>query len=151
MKLIHYGHSKFDEQKFKPIENSLWIKPKGGLWSSPVNSSYGWKQWCLEEEFNVVHLVSSFKFKLTDNARILKVDFYKDLLALPRQVVPKTKTIRYINMFFLDFEKISQQYDVFHLTIRGLARTMFHINKPNLYGWDVETYLIMNKNCMILT
>jgi hypothetical protein len=47
MTYIHYGASKFDLDKFVPVKNADfgWTKPDcGGLWGSPVDSEYGWKQ-----------------------------------------------------------------------------------------------------------
>jgi len=38
MHLIHYGSNKYDPKKVLPITNKgLPNKPKGGLWTSPVD------------------------------------------------------------------------------------------------------------------
>jgi len=50
MKLIHYGSTSFDPKKFNPVLNS-YIKPTGGLWTSPIDSEFGWKDWCTAEDF----------------------------------------------------------------------------------------------------
>jgi len=145
MELIHYGSNEFSKQKFNPIKNIMFIKPKGGLWTSPIKSSYGWKQWCIKNNFGIERFNKSFKLTLRPEAKILKIDFYEDLLALPKQDVP-------FNMFFPDFEEIAIDYDVFYLTTRGLWRTMDKPpHKPNLYGWDCETVFILNQDCIILT
>lgn len=54
MQLIHYGHSDFNIAKFKPIKNDDygWVKPNGGLWTSPLESNWGWKDWCISEGFH---------------------------------------------------------------------------------------------------
>ena len=38
MRYIHYGCTSFDKLKFQEI--------KGGLWASPIDAEYGWKDWC---------------------------------------------------------------------------------------------------------
>jgi len=47
MKYIHYGSDKFDIRKFKEVENDMFLKPKGGLWASPVNSYIRWFEFFL--------------------------------------------------------------------------------------------------------
>ena len=51
--LIHYGNNKFDEDLFLPIKNKRWEKPDGGLWTSPKNSKWGWKDWWISSEFRL--------------------------------------------------------------------------------------------------
>ena len=47
MRYIHYGCTSFDRSKFQEIKNEpCFCKPKGGLWASPANAEYGWKDWC---------------------------------------------------------------------------------------------------------
>ena len=41
MIVIHYGASEYNPELFQPIVNSGWIKPVGGLWTSPINSKFG--------------------------------------------------------------------------------------------------------------
>ena len=41
---IHYGHNKFDIDRFMPIQNKMFYnKPYGGLWASRIDARYGWK------------------------------------------------------------------------------------------------------------
>lgn len=41
---IHYGAKQFDPLLNFPIKNEhCWVKPKGGLWGSRINASFGWK------------------------------------------------------------------------------------------------------------
>jgi len=52
MKLIHYGAREYNPDLVQPITNAnTWCKPYGGLWTSPVDSKWGWKDWCKAEEF----------------------------------------------------------------------------------------------------
>lgn len=49
---IHYGATEFIPTKGFPIKNlEHFMKPKGGLWASRKNASFGWKDWCEQEDF----------------------------------------------------------------------------------------------------
>jgi hypothetical protein len=70
-KYIHYGHKFFDRSLFNPIKNQLFggVKPSGGLWASPINAEFGWKEWCKAEDFQDIKESNSFTFVLTENAK----------------------------------------------------------------------------------
>lgn len=134
MLLVHYGSWKFDLAKFESIKNDNWCKPKGGLWTSPIHSEYGWKHFCQSERFRNNSLKSRMVLKLKSK-RILIIDNVKDLEKIEWRS----------NAFntFPDFEKLKEKYDAIYLTLNGQSRT--RLSHPyNLYGWDVETVLITN-------
>ena len=143
---IHYGHKKFTPSLWQDVSTRLdcWIKPHGGLWTSPVKCKYGWKQWCKEEDFNTNKLKISFKLKLKPDAKICLIDSYTDLAKLPFIPHPLFKKIG-SDRQLLDFETLARQYDAIYLTIKGEQETRFA--KPTLYGWDCESVFIMNQNC----
>ena len=138
MKLRHYGSKTCDLRKFKAIKNGYWVKPsKGGLWTSPVDSEWGWKDWNDSEEFVVCDDQNSFIVYLKEDAKILTIDSHEDLLNAPLT-----------DMLRLDFEHIAETYDAIWLTIKGQRDTRFSY-PVTLYGWDCETVLILNKKCII--
>ncbi len=140
MDLIHYGSSKYDPNKIKPIKNYNWVKPRGGLWTSPINSEWCWKDWCDQSGFSDCIESNSFKLKLKPETKILKIDSLADLITLPK--------IKSDDGHYLDFELLSSKFDVIWLTEKGQGET--HLSgKINLYGWDCESVLIMNSNCCI--
>ena len=143
--VIHYGHKKYDRKKFLPIRNDNWVKPKGGLWTSPVNSDLSWKSWCHSEEFRVCEESNSFKLKFLPEASVIIIDSYKDLEKLPLYE-PSWGSSR-LGMKYPDYEKLVEiGIDAIWLTSEGQWKT--RLSHPlNLYGWDVETVLVMNKNC----
>ena len=52
--VVHYGKNRFIKSKFIKIKNSpYWVKPDGGLWTSPVDSKWSWKEWCDSEPVNL--------------------------------------------------------------------------------------------------
>lgn len=145
MKLIHYGKSELSAAAFNPIFNGdPFVKPRsGGLWASPVDSSFGWKDWCEGEEFRLGHLNKSVSFEITGN--IYTIDSLDDLLKIPYKREP---LIFKSDLFYPDFEKMAENYDAIYLTERGQART--RMTSPNLYGWDCECVLVLNWDCVIL-
>jgi hypothetical protein len=141
LELIHYGHDKFDITKFDKIENTNWIKPKGGLWASPINSKWGWKDWCESE--NYCDLSCYFIFNYSGN--ILVINSKNSLNKLPFY----NPDISYKFIFAIDFEKLSKEYDAILLTEQGQKETHFSLPK-NLCGWDCESICIFNPKGIII-
>jgi hypothetical protein len=136
--LIHYGSDKFIPEKVLPIEND-WVKPKGGLWTSPVDSKWGWKDWNESEQFVECDERNSFTLCLKPDINIFVIDSLEDLKNSPLIDWHFSKKI-------LDFELIAQSYDAIWLTENGLNET--HLSFPiSLYGWDCETVLVLNSEC----
>lgn len=140
---VHSGSKTFDKYIFHKISNrEHWVKPMGGLWGSPLNSAYGWKQWCEDNNFN--HTIgfdkygdknNEFLFRLKPNARLLYIDNSAQLLDLPTiddELMSKTYTL-------LDFEKLEKEYDAIEVSISSDQQLYY-----DLYGWDVDSILVMN-------
>lgn len=145
--LIHHGAEKFNAKLFYTIRNMSWCKPDGGLWSSPVNSEHSWKQWCREENFRLSGLEKSFLFALKDNARIYVINSKNDLMNAPL-INPYKDYSNVPERWFIDFEKLSERFDAVWLTEKGEHATRW--SKPaSLYGWDCESVLVMNKDCIM--
>jgi hypothetical protein len=140
--LIHYGSNVFDQNAMKPIKNENWVKPKGGLWTSPVNSEYGWKDWCHSEQFRDCDKSNAFILQLKETAKVLIIDSLKDLENAPLVCVSH---INY-NQHFLDFETIAKNYDAIWLTENGQYSTRYS-HPISLYGWDCESVLLLNAKC----
>ena len=137
--LIKYGSDKFDLSKFNPVKSQPGaIKPDGGLWASPVNSEYGWKEWCEENEFHLDDLKESFTFWY-ESDNILVIDSKKDL--------SKIKWLEFYRRFIPDF--LAMDYDAIYLTRKGEAATRLLMDE-NLYGWDCESVFIMNPEGIII-
>lgn len=138
--LIHYGAKKFVPKKFFPVKNSDWKKPKkGGLWTSPVDSKWGWKDWNDSEQYIKCDKYNSFTISLKSNAKIFVINSHEDFINAPL-------INGYNDTMVLDFELISKKYDAIWLTEEGEFKTRYNV-KNNLYGWDCETVLVMNPNC----
>ena len=51
-----------------------WGKPDLGFWGSPINASYGWKEWCIDADFGDYDWNNPIYFRLKTNSTILKID-----------------------------------------------------------------------------
>lgn len=141
MKYIHYGHDKFDKNKFVAIKNFPYMtKPFGGLWASREDSENGWKNFVDDNNLTIGKFDTAFTFSLKETARILTIDHHDILKQLP-----KVKNDLPINAHItLDFEKISENYDAIEVLISE-DRWLYH----QLYGWDCDSILIMNPDVVI--
>ena len=133
---IHYGHKFFDEKLFVEIKNDNFVKPLGGLWASAINAKFGWKDWCKDENFRDCTEDNSFKFKLKSGTRVLKIDNAEMLKTLP--VIKLPYNFSWVN---LDFKKLKEEYDVIEVLISEDNQLYW-----DLYGWDCDSLLVMNKD-----
>lgn len=140
-KYIHYGHSKFDKEKFKPISNrEFFSKPYGGLWASNMESKHGWKQWCEDNDFRECNENNSFCFVLKDNANVIHLYREDDMKNLPKVVNDQFPEI---SKQCLDFEKmLAEGVDAIEL---HLSEGSYDLYFP-LYGWDCDSLLVLNKD-----
>ena len=146
MEYIHYGSTAFDPSKFKPIENYGWIKPKGGFWASPVDAGEnGWKEWCEREQFRECRDENSFRFTLSDFARVLHLRHVTDVRNLLKEGIQGSALDCQRGLFGPDFEGIMRQgYDAIELHITE-CRALYSA----MYGWDVDSILIMNPDIIV--
>lgn len=142
--VIHYGSNIYSGDKVKPFKNDNFVKPIGGLWTSPINSNYGWKDWCKDESFRDCDETNSFKLKFKPQTKIIIIDSVNDLIALPKHII-KFGNGKF-QLVHLDFELLATMCDAIWLTENGQHRTRF--SQPmSLYGWDCESILINNGDC----
>jgi len=144
MKVISYGNgNSFDKEKWNDIIN-CHFKPKGGLWTSPIDSKYGWKNWCQDNEFGDL----SEYFELEISGVICTINSVYDLQKLP---ILRNKEFWPYN--YIDFQLMKRNgIDAIHLTEKGERTTRFTMWDDcdvSLYGWDCETVFIMNKDCIM--
>ena len=147
IKYIHYGSNDFDINKFDPIKNGeaaylrVMEKPEGGLWASPINSKDNWHDWCLNNDFKVNQLEKSFTFTLKPGSKVLTIRTMQDIIDIFEMltVVPLGRRIgNHIN-----FEELLKL---------GYDAIMVYISNVDvyyrLYGWDVDSLLVMNPDCI---
>ena len=134
---IHYGHKAFSTEKFQRIKNApMFPKPNGGLWASPINAKYGWRDWCEAENFRDCNSEESFLFSLKDGAKVYHIRSMQDVKSMP--LINNGITTWYTP----DFEKMLSN---------GWGAIELHLSECGalywaLYGWDCDCILIMNKD-----
>lgn len=152
MRLIHYGHERWQPKLFKPIVNRpSFVKPCGGLWASPVDAEFGWIDWCKVEDFHPERLAVSFEFELAPSANVFVVDSMTDLQRFPHQL---ERLGQYLYQY-PDFEKARNTgIDAVYLTDKGQCETRFggyleNEKHMDLYGWDCESVLVLRPQVVV--
>lgn len=151
MRFVHFGiYDKISEKYFQNVKNENgFVKPLfGGLWASPYeeNETTEWENF-VKEIFGDSSHPMNYKiiFELKENSKIYTINSYIDLLRLLKNYTLKTE-IDFKRQRFIDFEKMSKDYDGLLLTSNGQIETRFSF--PGLYGWDVESLLLFNIKCI---
>jgi len=153
-----YNHGEpFDTNKIQ-IElgnpEFQWGKPDLGFWGSPINASYGWKEWCIAEGFGDYDWNNPIYFRLKSNSTILKID-REDLNddVLGKYVILDEKMYYAIHRerYFLDYNKIVEDgIDAVELMDDRIGHLFFHDNayEQIFYGWDCESIVVLNKDVL---
>jgi hypothetical protein len=140
---VHMGSNNFNKTLFRPISNrDYFVKPDGGLWASPVDSTYGWEQWVNDNNWTDKYGEDRFYFRLKENTRLLYIDRAEQLSDLPQCIDPSLSYF-YRTFCTLDFEKLAQDYDAIEVSISSDEQLYY-----DLYGWDVDSLLVMNPDCV---
>lgn len=150
---IHYGHKKFVSEQFNNPKNYIpFTKPSGGLWASPINTSFGWKEYLKRSLDIELDLEDSFKFILADEANVVHIYSIDDLKRLPLLDYNSITT----NIFFIDFEQLlSDGIDAIelHLTEEKILENAKENFFSGLYfaldAWNCDSILILNKDVIV--
>lgn len=131
----------WNPQIFRQIRNrEYFTKPEGGLWASPIDAKYGWKDWNQDEQFEECREENSFRFRLSENANVLSIRSADDLI----KILPKDYDYhgfgQDFRMVYLDFEEMLRN---------GIDAVYVEISSDNrlywaLYGWDCDSIVVMN-------
>ena len=129
MLCIHYTDTPLTDWEPLAIAmgNTQHSKPLGGLWASPVDSVYGWADWCLSQDFRLERLAVGVPLEVSLN-RAIVINSRDDLGKLD-----------WIGEYPNWESMVGRGIDVIYMTSEGLLAT-----KDSLYGWDCESMVIMN-------
>jgi hypothetical protein len=134
--------------KFRRVTNGRKFslnKPDGGLWSSPLKSVFGWKDWCEAEGYIQRYGFScGFKFKLKSRSRIYVIDSLQDFQDLLRLYSRRNL----MGDRCIDWERLSKDYDGCFLTLPGLDQTRLGAEGLGMYSWDCESLVIFDLNVL---
>lgn len=145
---IHYGSLHFSEEKFDECKNqkrnlSRLNKPNFGFWGSPVDTDWGWKDWCKSEYFCLESFDKSFRFRLKNGSRILKVRMVKDVIkyTYERRIYSPSMNCYFNDGYGIKFYEIMRKYDGLEL-IHG---DHYHeLHSGPFYTWDCDSIVIWN-------
>lgn len=143
MKYLHIGSDRFNKSLFRPVSEYLPMKPFGGFWSSPIGDSYyTWELWNQTSNFiEDIQNQPRFEFELKATTRVLTIDSinsYKELLknyGVTSRIIPREKTI--------NWEQLTNDYDAILVLISKCSELYFL-----LYGWDCDSLLVLNPDCV---
>lgn len=149
MEYFTMGIKSIDKYNFNSPKNRNFIKPDGGLWSSPYieNGIFksNWHEWCFENMNNKLFNYGVV-FTLKENSNIFIVNSNEDIKKLFKEYEYKNNN-KYDFIKVLDYEKIAKDYDGIHLTSKG--ETISRFDSPYvLHGWDCESLLLLNIDCI---
>lgn len=151
------GVHRFRKAWFQPIkQRKFWNKPHHGFWGSPENSEWGWKDWALIEMCGEWDMRRGTRFRLKPGSKVYVIDSLRDLYNVPHILTERFEGSLLGPEKFINFKRMSKEYDAIWLTYRGLNDTRrFNSYYNNIYserfdteGWDVETVLVMNSKAI---
>lgn len=146
---IHYGAKKFDPEKFaKPRNSTFPNKPEGGLWASPVDSTYGWKDWCKQEDYAYCDEEHSFKFVLAPEANVYTIRTEEDYRRFPE--IPNDPSPSRASFYIKDFENW-ELYGIDAVEVEWFA-DHYNCLDPiwhSIYGWDCDSIVVLNPDVII--
>ena len=143
---VVYGKT-IDSKKFvKPHNghNQFLNKPDGGLWASPVDSEWGWCDWCSSEDFPITLDVWT-RFRLDPEARVLEIHCLDHLKEVFRRYGRRHPIF---GETVLDWGLLRAHYDGVFLSEQGNRECHLPMDPgaPDLNGWDCECLLVLDLN-----
>lgn len=145
------------------LENySIQNKPTSAFWGSPMEGSYGWKEWCDCESFGNYDWNNPIIWKLKDNSKILRItweDIKIDSLLFnyTKEDLFMKEVLKDLNRpvdLLLDFEKmLSDEIVAVELTEPRIGHTFFGL--PEEYSkqlermfctWDCESIVVLDSS-----
>lgn len=138
-KLIRTLFGKVTCGKFNKYIN----KPNRGLWGSPVDSSYGWKEWCVENNFRTNTFDVCTKWRIKPDSKILVIDSLSDLQSV---MTIYGKCENKFERPYLNFYRICEDFDGMLLTERGNDECHLGDGYVDLNAWDCESIVVWNSD-----
>lgn len=144
---VHYGAAHFDKDRFLPAKNEEgWVKPTGGLWGSPVDSKYGWKEWCEENHYKSDATEECFYFRLDCPNNWAVIHTREEWEQYPKQPRPYG-----CDHDILDYDKIMQQgmgdgIPLYAIVAEFADREAF---ADCFWGYDCDSVIVLNDSILI--
>lgn len=117
----------------------------GGLWTSPVDSVNGWREWCKREDFHIERLEKSFRMEISTK-HLLVIDSLDDLI--DKMVWPHILEFDSLCYPFIHWDRLVSMYNGVWVTARGIEE-IIDSYPYKLYGCYCETVLLFNEKPII--
>ena len=165
MRILTAGISVLEREKFKDssnydIDKTCYLnKPRGFIWGSTLIERDGkaysdWIRFVENEQFHHKRYTNGISYTLHKNAKICTISCKEDYLDLMDNYSTEFKNDDIIGKAYIDFKKLSKDYDAFHLTedafweMRLMYFDLFtrttHKVMADFYSYDCETWIIFN-------
>ena len=144
-KYIHYGSEEFKDSLWIDITND-WVKPRGGLWASPIDGDRTWKDWNEYECFVECDDACSFRFSIKPGYKVLYLKSFEDFKEIESYVIKGD--VNNLNdrccfeFIHLDFEKLLRD------GISAVEVRHNYITNNAFHCWDCDSIVILNKDCI---
>lgn len=166
MRILSLGIEKYDRNRITGVKSVEMNKPWGGiLWGSPLielpngQVTSSWNKW-VDDDFQDKNFDFGISFELHKNSNIMEIASFDDYIRYMNQYkmldpqYEKIVTRGYVR-YCLDFVKIAEEFDAFHLTedafwqLRMPMDSSFHeLNYSDFYTYDAESWIIFNPDCI---
>ena len=154
----HYGSDKYNRDikvdlSYKKLTLS---KPKkAALWGTPIESDFGWKDWCEREDFDLDSLKTYFDFKLRPGSKVLIIENEQDLDGLDEfihhdeyandighdDLILMIFGYRRAEQVLLNWEKLVSIVDAVEILYNDFTCYRF-------YGWDCDSICVLNPDAI---
>lgn len=119
-------------------------KPLSAWWGSPINATYGWKEFCIDNKFkNKTYFAPNNRVKWTLDGKIFVINNEDDL-----QYAKDHNLMKYYkdhNLFCFDFIKMKDNgYDAIELKAYYIGHNSYGNLAGSLWGWDCESIVVLN-------
>ena len=153
-----FGDTFIPEKLVTDLKESIG-KPMSAWWGSPVDSEYGWIDWCNQEEF--IPKGASFDKYFTDNnkiiwtldesAKILEVNEVADLEDYFElgYIEDKSDEPEYKDYHWNFYKVLEAGYSAIELTDGGIGHYFHNRIELMMNSWDCESIVVLDPSKII--
>ena len=141
-------NGKFDPKLIETDLTSTICKPTKAFWGSPVNATFGWKEWCEGEDYEY-DFSNPIYWRLKEGTKILAVNM--------KDVTKPSSVLRYIirdiscGIQQLDFEKMREDnIDAVELMDANIGHLFINKAEMMCNSWDCESIVVLNPSKIIV-
>lgn len=148
MNYLSIGTNVLLSELFLEIKNTDKIKPTGGLWAT-IYEGIHYNEWvdylCSHPHLIFYHnyedpySLPAVKFTLKSDSQIFIVDSIEKIYFLKSKYPYKS---------WIDYEKLSQDYDGIYIDIRSLSANDDKLIQDIINAFSVNTLVLFNTNCI---